>query len=225
MLEGKSHHIRATSHKHFIASVIYRQHLFVSFCVFLSTKFDIKIYFILYKLIAFLGKKFSRKPSAGVPLTYYHFRYSDISIENLTAKFLETTFTANEKRTYIKNGFLPCITLMETFTNKYTKTSEDKLQVRSMNEKDVCNVTNMSQMVYSNMGLTNLKYSKLFDNNSVYWIPSTRNSDIWRINYGWDSPWPYSTELRERNGIRPVVSLKSDLKTFGFDLNNFWNIQ
>ena len=94
-----------------------------------------------------------------------------------------------------------------------------------MNEKDVCNVTNMSQMVYSYMGLTNLKYSKLFDNNSVYWIPSTRNSDMWRINYSMDAPWPYSTGLRERNGIRPVVSLKSDLKTFGFDLNNFWNIQ
>ena len=75
--------------------------------------------------------------SAGVPLTYYHFNSSSTSIENLTAKFLETTFTANEKRTYIKNGFLPCITLIETFTNKYTKTSEDKLQVRAMKAEDL----------------------------------------------------------------------------------------
>ena len=58
-----------------------------------------------------------------------------------------------------------------------------------------------------------------------YWISSTSNSDIWRISSGSNTPWPFDTSLNAKGGIRPVVSLKSNLKTNGMDLEGYWRLE
>lgn len=111
--------------------------------------------------------------SAGVPLTYYHYGDSALSVENLTTNFLETPFTASIERTYRQNGFLPYVTLTETFTNKYTKLSGDKLQVRAMKAEDIFSVTGLTKMEDGNiMDLKNKKYNKLFRIESYYFVAS-----------------------------------------------------
>lgn len=121
--------------------------------------------------------------SAGVPLTYYHAGDSALSIENLTTNFLETPFTVNIDRTYRKNGFLQNMSLVETFKNKYTNISGEKLQVRAMKAEDIYTVTGMTKIVQGNiMSLNNAKYNKLLTNGASYFIAFASNSSIlWRI--------------------------------------------
>ncbi len=121
--------------------------------------------------------------SAGVPLTYCHGGDSALSIENLTTNFLETPFTVNIDRTYRKNGFLQNMSLVETFKNKYTNISGEKLQVRAMKAEDIYTVTGMTKIVQGNiMSLNNAKYNKLLTNGASYFIAFASNSSIlWRI--------------------------------------------
>ena len=126
--------------------------------------------------------------SAGVPLTYYHYNSSSTSVENLTTKFLETPFTADQDCTYRKTGFLPYIALTEIFNNKYTKVSGEKLQVRSMKAEDIYGVTGLAEMeLGANMNLSNVKYNKLLVNGAYYWLASAYHSyTLWIVsNYGY----------------------------------------
>ena len=144
----------------------------------------LNLYFSLKKLVSnysldilcvleFATNRNAPKPSAGVPLTYYHYGDSALSVENLTTNFLETPFTASIERTYRQNGFLPYVTLTETFTNKYTKLSGDKLQVRAMKAEDIFSVTGLTKMEDGNiMDLKNKKYNKLFRIESYYFVAS-----------------------------------------------------
>ena len=139
----------------------------------------------------------------------------------MTAKFLETTFTANEKRTYIKNGFLPCITLIETFTNKYTKTSEDKLQVRAMKAEDLYIVTGLIEMKTGKiMNLNDEKYENLIINGGDYWIYT--NDNMWTIFKNGDVN---SHRSDDEFGVRPVVSLSFEVKASSKDMIGAWNIE
>lgn len=112
--------------------------------------------------------------SAGVPLTYYHeYEKSSTSVENLTTKFLETPFTADQGCTYRKTGFLPYIALTEIFNNKYTKVSGEKLQVRAMKAEDIYGVTGLTKMQEGKtMNLSAVKYNKLFVNGATYYLAS-----------------------------------------------------
>lgn len=80
-------------------------------------------------------------------------------------------------------------------------------------------------MVYDDMGFIASKYCKLLDNGAEYWIPSTSNNDIWLIRPNWNIPWPFCTDQNVKSGIRPVVSLKSNLKTNGMDLEGYWRLE
>ena len=97
-------------------------------------------------VLEFATNRNAPKPSAGVPLTYCHGGDSALSIENLTTNFLETPFTVNIVRTYRKNGFLQNMSLVETFKNKYTNISGEKLQVRAMKAEDIYIATGLSSM-------------------------------------------------------------------------------
>ena len=121
--------------------------------------------------------------SAGVPLTYYHYSTSSTSVENLTTKFLETPFTADQNTTYRKTGFLPYITLTEIFNNKYTQTSGEKLQVRSMKAEDIYGVTGLTKMQEgATMNLSAVKYNKLFANGATYYLASVSDSRrLWSV--------------------------------------------
>ena len=134
-------------------------------------------------VLEFATNRNAPKPSAGVPLTYYHGGDSALSIENLTTNFLETPFTVNIVRTYRKNGFLQNMSLVETFKNKYTNISGEKLQVRAMKAEDIYTVTGMTKIVQGNiMSLNNAKYNKLLTNGASYFIAFASNSSIlWRI--------------------------------------------
>ena len=147
-----------------------------------------------------------------------------MSKQKLRDEFLSIPFSSTEKNSYEKNGFIPYLSLNEVFENAYTQISGDKLQVRSMNEDDIYGVTRL-KMVYNDMGFIASKYCKLLDNGAKYWIPSTSNSDIWHISSGSNTPWPFDTSLNAKGGIRPVVSLKSNLKTNGMDLEGYWRLE
>ena len=162
--------------------------------------------------------------SAGVPLKYYHGANGSLSKQKLRDEFLSIPFSSTKENTYEKNGFTPYNSLTEIFENAYTQISGDKLQVRSMNEDDIYGVTGL-KMVYGDMGILNIKYCKLLDIGVEYWIPSTANNDIWLIRPNWNTPWPFCAGQNVKSGIRPVVLLKPDVKTSGFDLDAIWNIQ
>lgn len=125
--------------------------------------------------------------SAGVPLTYYHaYGNSSTSAENLTTRFLEIPFTADQGCTYIKTGFLPYIALTEIFNNKYTQTSGEKLQVRAMKAEDIYGVTGLTEMESgTTMNLSAVKYNKLLVNGANYWLASAYGSrGVWAVYCG-----------------------------------------
>lgn len=126
--------------------------------------------------------------SAGVPLTYYHtYGNSSTSVENLTTKFLEIPFTADQGCTYRKTGFLPYIALTEIFNTKYTKVSGEKLQVRAMKAEDIYGVTGLTEMqTGTTMNLSAVKYNKLLVNGANYWLASAYSSNyLWYVgSYG-----------------------------------------
>lgn len=122
--------------------------------------------------------------SAGVPLTYYHpYKDSNISEKNLTFSFLEISFSEFKEYSYRKNGFMPYITLTEIFNVEYTQKINSKLHVRAINSEDVCRITGFSEMAYGNsMNLTDMKYDKLFINDTNYWLGTAYNdSALWSV--------------------------------------------
>ena len=140
--------------------------------------------------------------------------------EKLEKDFLNVIFSSSENYAYRKSGFVFFDHIKEVFMNVYTQESGEKLQIRAMNSGDVMNVTK-EQFSTSN-DLKNGKWNKLFNIDCDYYIASASYSSrmyMLRINGGIDY-WGW-----ENAGIRPVVSLKSNLKTSSFDLNGFWNIQ
>ena len=86
-------------------------------------------------------------------------------------------------RTYRKTGFLPYITLTETFLNKYTNISGEKLQVRAMKAEDIYNATGLSEMSGGrSMNLEDVKYNKLFVTGATYFIASVSQSVyLWNV--------------------------------------------
>lgn len=160
-----------------------------------------------------------------MPLTYWHGGNGNLSIQKLKSEFLSISFSSIEKNTYPQNGLIPYLTLAEVFKNVYTQESGDKPQVRSMNENDICNVTQLDKMSYNDMGLVNSKYCELLNNGGIYWIPSTINNNMWKINPNSPIPWPYDTSKNIEWGIRPVVSLKSNAKTKGIDLEGIQQLE
>ena len=158
--------------------------------------------------------------SAGVPLTYNHVGDSSISIENLTSKFLETQFSPIQYRSYRKNGCLANVTLSEIFSNKYTNTSGEKLQVRAMNAEDIFNVTGLKEMkIGYDMNLRDVKYNCLFINGADYWLC---HDIMWTILAKGDVN---DHRSNDEFGVRPVVSLKALVIAESRDMIGAWNIE
>lgn len=180
--------------------------------------------------------------SAGVPLTYYN-SSSSTSVKNLAIKFLTTAFHASNNDTYRKTGFNPYQTLTQIFTNKYTATYESDvavtyptystntvtgtksagdLKVRAMTKEDIMRVTGDTTFS-SSINITNASYQNLFNINAYYCLVSACNvSDLWYVdgiigsmNIGNNTSY----------GVRPVVSLNSEVKATGTDMIGAWNIE
>ena len=88
-------------------------------------------------------------------------------------------------RKYRKTGFLPYITPTETFSNKYTNISGEKLQVRAMKAEDIYNATGLTEIKAGTvMNLNDIKYSKLFANGATYCLASAYSSkNLWDMYY------------------------------------------
>ena len=180
--------------------------------------------------------------SAGVPLTYYNHSAST-SVENLAIKFLTTAFHASDDNTFGKTGFNPYQTLTQIFTNKYTATYANDtsvtyptyssntvtgtklagtLKVRAMTLKDIQTATGLSS-ISNRTYLTDAMYQQLYHVGAHYWLASASSaSRLWRVYHDGrvdDSDYYYEY------GVRPVVSLKSDIKTAGTDMIGAWNIE
>lgn len=136
--------------------------------------------------------------------------------------FLNIQFSSLENATYRKNGFIPFISLTEAFKNTYTQTNDEKLQVRAMKAEDVYNVTGMSALEEGGTDFKNGKYNELLVFGTDYWLATAYNDyNLWRVV---DDGRIYAVSNREY-GIRPVVSLKTIIKTTGYNLDGIWNIK
>ena len=157
--------------------------------------------------------------SAGVPLTFCMSGATN-SVTALTTNFLTTAVTTSGLG-YRKTGFGPYTTLTEVFANEYTELNNDAPVVRAMTIDDVSNITGVT---YTGLGqnLTDAKYENLFYINKAYWLASVRNSTyLWIVDgTGGVSYTQGSNELV----VRPVVSLKSDVRASGKDIKDSWNI-
>ena len=142
--------------------------------------------------------------------------------KQLKDNFLNIQFSSSENATYRKNGFSPYITLNEIFKNAYTQISGDELRIRAMRAEDVYNVTGMSALEEGGTDFKNGKYNELLVLGTNYWLATAYNDyNLWRVvNDG----RIYATSNREY-GIRPVVSLKTTIKTTGYNLDGIWNIK
>ena len=187
--------------------------------------------------------------SAGLPLTYYSGNGTSI-IEYLAIKFLTTSFHASDFAAYRKTGFNPYQTLTQVFTNKYTDTyandtsvtyptystntvtgskTTGTLKVRAMTKEDILRVTGDTTFS-SSINLKNAKYQNLFDIGTYYWLAS-----FYYGNQYYKGPWyvPHygtvsyytSTSSGVDYGVRPVVSLKPNVKSNGTDMIGAWNIE
>lgn len=178
--------------------------------------------------------------SAGVPLTYYHGSASTTSVENLAIKFLTTPFHASNSYAYRKTGFNPYQTLTQIFTNKYTATyandtsvtyptystntvtgtkSAGTLKVRAMTLDDIKLITGGSTS-----GLSDASYQELFKIDAHYWLASAGlngSNYLWCVSNRGSVSSGYDYEF----GVRPVVSLKSDIKSNGTDMIGAWDIE
>lgn len=169
--------------------------------------------------------------SGGIPLTFYHASDSSSSVTALTTNFLTTPFTTSGIG-YRKTGFGPYTTLTEVFTNEYTKLSNGLPVVRAMTKDDVDKVVGTTTSTSTILGAA--KYNGLFylgtwndtgtsrNNNSPwYWLASAYSSHhLWRV---------YNLGYLDNNngceyGVRPVVSLKSEVRASGQDAIGAWNI-
>ena len=72
------------------------------------------------------------------------------------------------------------------------------------------------------MDLNNPKYSGLYKNDVTYWLASAYNtSALWYVYSSGGVDYGSSREL----GVRPVVSLKSNVKTSAMDTQGRWMIE
>ena len=91
-----------------------------------------------------------------------------------------------------------------------------------MRAEDVYGVTGMSTLEEGATDFKNGKYNKLLVFGTDYWLATASNDySLWRVV---DDGRIYAMSNREY-GIRPVVSLKTIIKTMGYNLENIWNIQ
>lgn len=171
--------------------------------------------------------------SAGIPLTYYKYNAST-AVTNLTTKFLTTSFSPSANDTYRETGFNPYVSLQETFTNKYTlmDSSTNMPKVRAMTKKDLDRVygstTSSSAYVTAEKfgNLLAIPTASMINSTSksyvYYWLASANSGSLWAVS-GYGSV--YGTNGSYWNGVRPVVSLKSTVKTTGTDMSGAWNIE
>ena len=178
--------------------------------------------------------------SAGTPLELC--RTNAATAQSIASKlsspsgFFNTGFSSTRiDGCYTENGLKNCKSLKEAFTNKYTKIISDIPEVRAMTKDDVdylyqyfgetSNVTEHGTLINDS------KYREMIDIPSVtegkstyYYLATVYNSvNLWYVNG--DSKWVDWRGRQGEQGIRPVVTLKSNVKAIGQNINGAWDIE
>lgn len=161
--------------------------------------------------------------SAGVPLTFWHYlpkATTSKSIKALTTDFLLTEFVqvGPSKLGYVKNGF-NSIKLSEVFNNRYTMIVNDKQAVRAMKKSDFDMLCDITKDKHEDLFF--IKDEQGYDFVS-YWLASAcRSNYMWSVSLGGYLEISGNSE----EGIRPVVSLSSEVLANGKDETGAWNIR
>ena len=163
-----------------------------------------------------------RLVSAGIPLTYNHYKDVSTSISNLTKDFTEIAIDGTAS-TYAGTGFTS--DLKKVFLNKYTAKNGNEANVRAMTADDISEV--MGVAVDNNTDVSSAKWDKLFapGGNKSYWLATkdstnTQNLLMVRITDG-----KISNGASGAYGVRPVVTLKTNVRTTGLDNQKVWRME
>ena len=180
--------------------------------------------------------------SAGVPLTLFKEDNSNAStmasIMASTTDFLNIGFTTNQTDgKFRKNGFNRYNSLIDAFTNKYTVINSEVPEVRSITKGDV----NIVYQYFGGTGTTSTetylnkpKYRELLgipSQNSdliyaYYWLATEYNGTLlWGFNGMGGNLFNNEDSDEYERGVRPVVTLKPNIKATGKDLDGAWNIE
>ena len=184
--------------------------------------------------------------SAGIPLSLYKNNTeatcsSIISEMASTSTFLNIGFSASQADgKFIRNGFAIYDSLIEAFTNKYTKINSGIPEVRSIMKEDADSIYQYfgetTNVIGNGVAVNDLKYKELLaipaitdGNYGHYWLANGAqdNSRLWLL---FGSPIDGEAgrvgvgHYRE-NGVRPVVTLKPNIKSVGRDINGAWDIE
>lgn len=178
------------------------------------------------------GDSYVRLISAGVPMTYQHPKTTtdatagETSVTNLTTQFFNTPI--NSTRTdynFYWNGFTGVSTIADLkakFTNKYTQISGTTPKVQSITNADVEKVLNLTVV-----NVTDVRNYDLFAIPSedqtgayagYYLATAEQNYYLWASYYSGYIVYTFNIQ-----GVRPVVSLKSDVEVNG-QVDGVWQL-
>lgn len=149
--------------------------------------------------------------SAGTPLAYYHGNNSANTVTALTTNFLTTTYAGN-KQDGIYSYYLSLQSAFGGAAAKYTDS------VRSIDKSDLEKV--IGEEITYGFGIR--RYGSLVDNGTYYWLATAYyGSSVWSVygNYGGVYNFTNAT-----CGVRPLVSLKSSVKTRGRNISGVWQL-
>ena len=165
--------------------------------------------------------------SAGVPLGFYFGESNATAIANKlksTTEFLNIGFASRKSGYFDVSGLTIYNSLIDAFTNKYTKINEDIPEVRSMTKADVDNLyqyyNNTTETTVYNQPLDDEKYKNMIDNGPPYYLATVYEYDSMLYN-GMARLYAHSNHML---GIRPVVTLRPDVKAIGQNINGAWDI-
>ena len=162
--------------------------------------------------------------SAGVPLTYYHAETPAESVTKIVDNFVFTGITMADDYTYRQTGLNPLATLTDIFSNKYTLLKENGVpKVRSIQSEDVLSVTGASSLNL-NDDLSDVKYRNLFEIGQTYWLASDYTGDDTSL-LAVDTNGIVTNYSNAEYGVRPIVTLKPEVRITGVDMTGAWNIK
>lgn len=150
--------------------------------------------------------------SAGTPLTYYYENRAENSVKALTENFLTTTYGGNNQGG-IYTYYLSLESAFGGAAGPYTDS------VRSMTKDDLDKV--ICETTTNDFGIR--RYGSLVFNDTCYWLATAYDSShIWNVRAYYGSVINYAQYLSF--GVRPIVSLKSSVKTRGRNICGVWQL-
>ena len=175
--------------------------------------------------------------SSGIPLSLYENNDENTVeglISNLTSpeNFLKIPFSSvvtDEK--FFENGFIIYNSLLDAFNNKYTVINSDVPEVRAMTMEDANKVyqyfSKTSDTITDDVVLDKKIYKEMLSipalngNVGIYLLASNVRDEKMLDLFSNQRTNLYKATV----GVRPVVTLKPNIKATGKDIEGAWNIE